>query len=181
MNYLKTLSGLITLLLAACSNNIDKYGGRMDKGQLTELVIIPTLKEIPFGYTPNAVLAVQMIIAHESLRGKYLKQVKGPALGPINMEPPTYYSTWRFGDSIRANAEKLGIISANMGVDNIPHPSRLIYDLRFNVFMARQKLFMAPGALPSDPMKMAHYLKLNWNGDGKATAQEYYDDFMLWK
>jgi len=152
----------------------------MNKKQLTDLIIIPTLHEIPKGYSPEAVMAIQMIIAHESMKGEYIKQVKGPALGLIGMEPFTHSQVWKFGDSIYKNAELLKIVTPGLGVKNIPSPNRLIYDLRYNVFMARQKLFMAPGALPKEPGEMAHYLKKHWNGDGKATATKYHYDYNNW-
>ncbi len=143
----------------------------MNKQQLTDLVIIPTLKEIPNGFSDAAVLAIQMIVAHESHGGDYIAQVTGPALGIIQMEPPTHDDTWLHGDSIKNNAELLGISKCC---------GQLVYDLRYNVFMARQKLFMAPGALPSDAWKMAEYLKVHWNGCGKATPDKYYQDFNNW-
>ena len=143
----------------------------MNKTQLTELVIIPALQEIPKGFSDAAVLAIQMIIAHESCGGDYIAQMTGPALGVIQMEPFTHDDVWKHGDSIKVNAELLGI-SQCVG--------QLVYDLRYNVFMARQKLFMAPGALPNDPAEMAKYLKLNWNGDGKATPEKYHQDYCNW-
>jgi hypothetical protein len=143
----------------------------MNKRQLTDLVIIPTLNEIRKGFTDEAVMAIQMIVAHESARGEYLKQINGPALGLIGMEPPTHFDTWRHGDSIKPNA-------AIMGIEQ--NVNCLVYDLRYNVFMARQKLFMAPGALPKDPFKMAEYLKIHWNGDGKATPDKYHQDYINW-
>ena len=154
---------------------------KMNKKQLTELVIIPTLKDIPNGLTPESVTAIQMIIAHESMRGEFLKQNKGPAMGLINMEAPTYADTWNRSSSIWKNALTLGFISHRQRILKIvPDINMLIYNLKFNVFMARQKLFIAPGALPRDGMEMGHYLKLNWNGDGKATASKYYNDFTEW-
>lgn len=143
----------------------------MNKAQLTELVIIPTLNEIPRGYSDAAVLAIQMIIAHESVCGEYIAQKRGPALGIIQMEPFTHDDVWTHGDSIKINAAILGITQ---------RVGQLVYDLRYNVFMARQKLFMAKGALPSDPAEMAKYLKLNWNGDGKATPEKYHQDYCNW-
>lgn len=143
----------------------------MNKTQLTDLVIIPTLNEIPYGFSDAAVLAIQMIIAHESCGGDYIAQMTGPALGVIQMEPFTHDDVWQYGDSIKNNAVLLGI-SQCVG--------QLVYDLRYNVFMARQKLFMAKGALPNDPAEMAKYLKLNWNGDGKATPEKYHQDYCNW-
>ena len=144
----------------------------MNKKQLTDLVIVPTLKEIPYGYTDEAVMAIQMIIAHESVGGEYIAQTRGPALGIIQMEPATHDDVWKFGDSIRVNAQDMGLINSES--------SRLVYDLRYNVFMARQKLFMAAGALPSDAEGMSIYLKKHWNGDGKATPDKYLMDYENW-
>lgn len=153
----------------------------MNKKQLTDLVITPTLKEIPKGFSDQAVLAIQMIIAHESMRGEYLKQIKGPALGLINMEPATHNDTWKFGDSIWRNAVELKIITEHQRINKIhPVPARLIYDLRYNVFMARQRLFMFTEKLPGDIGDMAVYLKKYWNGGGKATVTKYHFDFKKW-
>lgn len=151
----------------------------MRKDQLTELVIIPTLKEIPVGFSDEAVMAAQMVIAHESMCGECIAQTRGPALGIIQMEPTTHDDVWKHGDSIKKNARTLKIT----GFFSKAHPpaERLIYDLRYNIFMLRQKLFMAPGALPGNAKDMSVYLKKHWNGDGKATPKKYYDDFMGWK
>mgnify|MGYP003631793168 CR=1 FL=1 len=153
----------------------------MLKQQLTDLVIIPTIKEIPHGYSEEAVLAAQMIIAHESSGGEYIKQLGGPALGVTQMEPDTHDDVWKHGDSIWDNAVTLGIINENKYSSRAhPNAKRLIYDMRYCIFMLRQKLFMAPSALPSDPSEMAAYLKLNWNGGGKATATKYHWDWQHW-
>ena len=153
----------------------------MNKQQLTDLVIIPTLKEIPSGYSPEAVMAIQMIIAHESSGGEYLAQTNGPALGIIQMEPATHDDVWRWGDSVIRNAKLLGFIpNDDEGFTFFPDATRLIWDLRYNVSMARQKLFMDDGALPNNPENMAVYLKKHWNGYGKATADKYYNDFIGW-
>ena len=156
----------------------------MNKKQLVDSVIIPTLKEIPKGYTTEAELAVTMIIAHESRRGHYLHQTgKGPALGLIQMEPTTHESTWEFGDSIWTNALLLGIITPQQRRCGIHPPAeRLIYDLRYNVFMARQRLFMKLGALPKSVHGMSKYLKRHWNSvGGAADDHSYMDDYLLWE
>ena len=153
----------------------------MNKQQLTDLVIIPTLKEIPHGYSEQSVMASQMIVGHESSGGEYIAQTKGPALGVIQMEPMTHDDTWLHGDSIWKNAVLLGIITKYQRImKKHPKSERLIYDLRYNVFMLRQKLFMDDEALPNNAKDMAVYLKKNWNGDGKATPEKYHDDFEGW-
>lgn len=153
----------------------------MNKKQLTELVIIPTLQEIPQGYSAEAVLAIQMIIAHESDGGEYIAQNPGPALGVVQMEPETHDSTWEHGDSIWVNALSMGIITHQQKISGIhPKPERLIYDLRYCVFMSRQRLFMFTEKLPGSAEDMARYLKKYWNAGGKATATKYHFDYIHW-
>ncbi len=159
----------------------------MKKSQLVNMVIRPTLKEIPHGYSEPALLAITMIIAHESKRGEYIHQLgNGPALGVIQMEPSTHESTWTYGDSIWGNAFKLGIIASESPTR--PPVERLLYDLRYNVFMARQRLFMKPELLPNlaDEFAqidaMSKYLKKHWNSvKGAASDTSYADDYWEWE
>jgi hypothetical protein len=153
----------------------------INKKQLTELVITPTLKEIPRGYSNEAVMAIQMIIAHESNGGQFLAQNGGPALGIIQMEPFTHDDTWAHGDTIQKNAERLKIVTRGTGIKSAPSPTRLIYDLRYNVFMARQRLFMFDEPLLNNAYDMAIYLKKYWNAGGKASVEKYHADYALWK
>lgn len=153
----------------------------MNKQQLLELVVRPTLEAIPNG--PSGETAIMMIIAHESRRGEFLKQYPtGPAWGLIQMEVATHNDTWEHGDSIWDNAVKLDIIEDYDWESNWhPHHSRLAWDLRYNVFMARQRLFMKPGALPTDLEALSVYLKLHWNSThGAARDMSYMDDYLKW-
>ena len=153
----------------------------MNKQQLLELVVRPTLAEIPNG--PSGETAIMMIIAHESRRGEFLKQwPTGPAWGLIQMEEATHDDTWKHGDSIWDNAVKLGIITEIDRRNGVhPHHSRLAWDLRYNVFMARQRLFMKPGALPSSFAVLSRYLKKHWNSVGGAASEtSYMDDYLTW-
>lgn len=154
----------------------------MNKGQLINHVIIPTLNEIPKGFSSEAVLAITMIIAHESKRGEYIHQIGGPALGLIQMEPFTHDDTWANGDSIWRNAMNMGIITVEQRRSGIHPPAeRLIYDLRYNVFMARQRLFMKMESLPHDMVSMSQYLKKHWNStQGKANFDSYLVDYEKW-
>lgn len=153
----------------------------MNKQQLLELVVQPTLRDIKNG--PTGELAIMQIIAHESLRGEYLKQYPvGPAWGLIGMEGLTHDDTWMNGDSIWYNALSLGIITKHEYQSRI-HPShqRLAWDLRYNVFMARQRLFMKPGKLPTDSLELSKYLKVHWNSiHGAADPHDYHDDYKVW-
>lgn len=153
----------------------------MNKQQLLELVVQPTLAELRNG--PTGETAIMMIIAHESKRGHYLKQYPtGPAWGLIQMEEKTHNSTWANGDSIWINAMNTGVITTQEYASRI-HPSheRLAWDLRYNVFMARQRLFMKPGALPKDHNELSKYLKVHWNSIlGAADDLSYVRDYNKW-
>lgn len=151
----------------------------MDKGQLLEKVIRPTLQAIPRGWSANAELAILMIIAHESNCGHYLAQLKdGPAKGIIQMEGWVHDDTWENSDSIKTNALTLGFISQG---SERPHSDKLYSDLAYNVFMARQRLFMDTRPLPSIPLELSKYLKVFWNSaGGKAKDFDYLTAYNNW-
>lgn len=155
----------------------------MNKAQLQELIAKPTLEKIPKGYSEESLLAFMMCVAHESNCGEYIKQINGPALGLIQMEPTTHNSVWKFGDSIWDNAEKLGIISSIEAAHDIhPKPERLLYDLAYNVFMFRQRMFMKPESIPKGPSQISMYLKEHWNSiHGSADGYSYLNDWKRWK
>lgn len=153
----------------------------MNKEQLLDLVVKPTLEDIKNG--PSGETAIMMIIAHESQRGEYIKQhPTGPAWGLIQMEVKTHDDTWKNGDSIWDNALKLGIITKEeYQAEAHPSHKRLAWDLKYNVFMARQRLFMKPGKLPTDLKQLSKYLKKHWNSSGgAATNYSYEKDYLRW-
>jgi hypothetical protein len=123
------------------------------------------LTEIPGGYSPEAVELLIMIAAHESKSGTYLRQRSGPALGVFQIEPETHDDVWENGDTCPKNAQIMGIEWSEC---------RLEYDLRYQIFIARQKLFMVSEQIPEEPIDMASYAKKYWNTNrGKATHLDY--------
>ena len=136
-------------------------------------------------YSPAAVDVIMMICAHESLGTKYRRQIKGPARGVFQMEPPTHDSIWANSDSITKRAKSLGI---NKDVN------KLETDDAYALFMARHYLAMDPKPLPQNLIAASHYCRGYWNGagfnpdgtakqdgGGKATPEEYLRDYNLWK
>lgn len=121
----------------------------------------------------EANLAVEMIIAHESLGGRYLKQKGGgPARGVIQMEHDTYESVWDHADYIQLTAQ---YARQTRGFE------QLSYDLKHNIFMARAYLLMDPNPLPGTPEAMSVYLKGYYNtAGGEATPTEYLEDWKKW-
>lgn len=131
-----------------------------------------TLKEMG-AYSDEATKAIMMIVAHESRGGSYIRQVAGPALGVIQMEPATHESLWDHADNIRHNARKLDI---KKNVD------ALEWDLRYNIFMARSMLLTDPNRLPSGTGAMSAYLKRFYNTEkGKAGVYDYKLAYEDWK
>lgn len=141
--------------------------------QLARYVITPTLEEIPKGYSPEAVTLLLMIAAHESNGGEWIAQIgNGPARGIYQIELATHDDVWKHSDSIHHNARFMGILN---------EPKRLFYDLRYQTFVARQKLFMVKEPLPTDLMDLAAYAKEHWNTQqGKATPNNYFEAYMKW-
>ena len=140
-----------------------------------ERLVRSTLIEIN-AYGPRAALAILMIIAHESGGGKARRQIGGgPARGVIQMEPPTFDSTIKFGEKAASYLRRAGFDPA------VVRCADLEFDDRLSVVMARARLAMDANPLPDTPAAMAEYLKRVWNGPGKATPEKYLKDWELWK
>lgn len=129
---------------------------------------------LEFGmHSDHCVEILAMICAHESLGGKYRRQIGGgPALGVYQMEPATHDSIWNHSDTIHGKALKLGIKR---------DLSKLEFDDRYATFVARCYLAMDKNPLPKTPEAMAEYCKSYWNRTGKATPQKYLDDYNRWR
>ena len=123
-------------------------------------------------YKPEALTAILMIIAHESNKGEYLFQVGGgPALGVIQMEPETHDSVWKAGESVKENADKLGLKQ---------DVTQLYKSLEYAIFMARQRLLMDTNPFPTGLKELSKYLKEYWNAGGAAEELDYYHAFINW-
>ena len=122
-------------------------------------------------HSGQAELAIMMIIAHESFEGNYWFQIGGPALGVIQMEPVTHDSVWDFGDTVHANAKKLGLVR---------DVTQLYKSLEYNIFMARQRLLMDVNPFPKHARELSIYLKEYWNAGGRAGDLDYYTAYQRW-
>jgi hypothetical protein len=123
-------------------------------------------------HSDHCVELLAMIAAHESLGGKYRKQIGGPALGLFQIEPVTHNSVWDHSDSIRARAKRHGITE---------DVSKLESDDRYSIWVARHYLAQDPNPLPKTPEAMAAYCKSYWNRTGKATPEKYMNDWCRWR
>ena len=123
-------------------------------------------------YKPEAVTLLCMIAAHESLAGKFRRQIgSGLALGLYQIEPETHDSIWDNSDTIHE-------VAAALGIERNAH--RLEKDDFYSTFVARHYLAMDVNKLPKDIESMAEYCKSYWNRTGKATPSKYMDDYLIW-
>lgn len=137
-----------------------------------ERVAIKTMEDMD-AFKEKALIAISMLVAHESDKGEYLFQFdNGPARGIIQMEEWVHDDTWKHCDSIQERAKMCGIVK---------NKDALVYDIRYNVFMARCRFLMDTKPFPSTLEGMAFYLKAYWNTNlGKATANDYLEAYQSW-
>lgn len=123
-------------------------------------------------YSPECVELLAMLCAHESLGGKFRRQIGGgPARGLFGMEAETHNSIWDNSDKIKPNAIKFGIKREESKVEN---------NDEYAIFVARHYLMMDTKPLPKTPNEMAKYAKSYWNRTGDATPEKYLNDYNSW-
>jgi hypothetical protein len=145
--------------------------------QFRALIIKPSLIEIGL-YSEDAEEILIATLAHESKGGTYLAQVKGPALGPFEMERPTFNYVWT--DVSRTNPTIIDTILKSVGRDTSDFPSIMVYNLKFATQMARLRYFVVPKKIPSkdDLDGMWEMYKTYYNSSkGDATKLEFVNDY----
>lgn len=133
-------------------------------GQLREYIIRPVLNRLGL-YSEAAEELLMLTAATESLCGKFVHQVGGPALGIFQMEPRTHDDIWdnflRFKPDLAFRVKHFGRLSQQL-------PGNLYYACA----MARVHYLRVPERLPSaiDVNGLADYWKAHYNthlGAGK--------------
>jgi hypothetical protein len=145
----------------------------MFKNQLKEL-IEQTLREIR-RHSTEAVDLLMGTAAQESYLAEYIRQVRGPALGLMQMEPRTFEDHYIW----------LSIHNAEMMFDIIDacniaefKPESMVYNLKFSICMARVHYLRRPEALPKDLANQAAYWKRYYNTYlGAGTIDEYISNY----
>jgi hypothetical protein len=135
-------------------------------------------------YSKDAVELLMLTAAQETHLGKYLWQVRGPALGVFQMEPNTYHDIW--GNWICYRQRILDALNDWYGGSGIDWKTRMKADLVYQILMTRIFYLRIPAPLPSYtlPMDMAYYYKRYYNTAlGKATPEEAYKNYnrFAWK
>ena len=127
--------------------------------------------------TPAAINLIMGTIAHESLMGKYRKQINGPARGIIQMEPATEGDIWhnylRFKPYIRhAIIKHTGIIG--------PDAAQMETNDHYAIIMCRVHYLRVREKLPpaDDIRALAVYWKQYYNTPlGKGTIKKFMNDY----
>jgi len=141
----------------------------IDIEQLKEYIIAPALSSLQ-AYSDDAVELMLFTCAVESDGGKYIHQIKGPALGIYQMEPETYTDLWI--NYVRHSNRIQQLLAVNFDAPIMQLADRLIYDLKFATVFARLQYMRNPETLPDrhKPNDIFEYYKKYYNtASGKAT------------
>ncbi len=157
---------------------------KMDAKQLLLLVIRPILLAI--GH--HSIAAEELILGtvFQESRGRYLQQIKGPALGLIQMEPATHKDIWvNYLNYRSALFEKVeGLMSCNaldyLATHGHPPHEELITNLAYAVAMCRIHYLRVKESLPNEGELRAQgaYWKKHYNTQqGKGLANNYVQNY----
>lgn len=164
-----------------------------DAAQFRDTLIIPMLEKMEaWGFAgANNPSAVNLLIGtafHESLGGKYLHQVGGPALGMFQIEPDTHDDIWR--NYLKYNEKRSAHILDMLAPMNRPDTTswlgnvdwhrQLITNLDYSVVMARlvyyRQNFEWPA--PDDVRALGNLWKVIYNtSHGAGSVEQFIDHF----
>lgn len=147
------------------------YG--VDPRQFRDLIVRQTLIKISL----HSLAAEQLVLGtclHES-HLRYVKQIRGPAMGFPQMEPFTHIDLHRnflaYHQDLRREVVKLaGFFSAEY-----PDPGEMIFNAAYAVAMCRvhYRRLKAPLPTAGDALGMARYWKAGYNTPlGKGTVEQ---------
>lgn len=147
-----------------------------NNGQFRELIIKPVLNGLNL-YSQEAEDLMVMICAHESKGGTYFKQIKGPAMGPYQMERAAHDHIWNvvLPNSPQICHNLMTICHLSMK----PTFEMLAFHLRYATAMTRIYFIPVKEVIPKDLQGQAEYAKKYYNSIlGEATVEEYIDDYL---
>jgi len=131
-------------------------------------------------YSKAAVELLMLTAAQESHCGRYLRQIKGPALGIFQMEPATYHDLWKnyifYNYRIAEELNKYNVNSNNWRI-------HMIGNIPYQILIARVNYLRMPELLPdhNDLRGLARYYKKYWNTYlGAATIDEAMNNYYLY-
>lgn len=149
---------------------------------LIEEIIRPALKGINL-YSLSAEKLIAGTIAQESLLGRYLVQLNGPALGIIQMEPQTHddihNNYLKYTVNMKSNIIKTCEISDKY-IRRTPPAELLKFNLKYCVCMCRAHYYrrIEPLPEPSRIDEIARYWKDHYNTYlGRGTKTEFMENW----
>jgi len=153
------------------------YIGGIDVEQLVEYIIKPALGSIVPDriMSQDAVTLLTGTAAKESIVGKYVKQINGPALGIYQIEPNTHQDLWDNYILFRPDLYE-PLYELYPRIKNNIDQDLLIYDNRYSTIMARLIYLRVPEILPEsrDIIAQAKYWKKYYNTHlGSGTESGY--------
>lgn len=150
----------------------------IDAEHLSTYVIRPILLQLEL-YSLAAERLLLGTAAQESQLGRYLRQIRGPALGIYQMEPDTHNDVHR--SFLRFNSRlRRAVMSFASGGSGEPAPNQLVWNLAYATAMSRVYYLRIQEPLPKadDIDAMARYWKKYYNTvAGKGTEEEFKRNF----
>lgn len=155
----------------------------MDATQFRQYVVRPTLKRLDLWSHVAEDLLIGTV-AHESAMGKYLKQVRGPAMGVYQIEPATHRDIWQNFLKHRSGLF-IKVTSLIAPVDKRYSPEvghwasdqSLIWNMAYATAIARILYLRVPKALPPEDSGLeglASYWKTYYNTKyGRGTEDQF--------
>jgi len=151
----------------------------MDASQFREYVVEPVVRSLGLPDPKRRIELLMMTAAHESAQGRYIKQIRGPALGLFQMEPAThsYIYSWlcnhQPADRRRAALE--------WALERVGSAEQMTGNHYYATAIAAFNYYSKPGRLPNNIADMTDYAKKYWNTHlGKATPGDYLDAYIAW-
>jgi hypothetical protein len=149
---------------------VSDYG--LDVEQLRLHIVRPVLNRLDL-WSVNAESLVLGTALHES-HARYVRQIKGPAMGIYQMEPATHYDLHR--NFLRFNTPLKIRVNQYAGFfsGDLPDPAELIGNLYYATAMCRVHYRRIKAQLPTnEPYALAQYWKDFYNTKlGKGTVEQ---------
>lgn len=150
----------------------------MNGQHFADVVVIPVLRQMGAQFASrSAVAMITGIAAHESFGFSRLTQIKGPALGFVQMEPQVIEDIDK--NFLAFRPEMQGNVS-RFRHQALPVEQEFVTNLALQVVYARLHLWRVRAPLPesADLWAMARYWKEHYNtAAGKGTPEKFVDDW----
>lgn len=144
----------------------------MNSQQFHDFIILPTL--VAMGPRYNSIATRMLMLsttAHESQCGLYIKQIKGPALGPYQMEPDTTNDL--FTNFLNYSNDKHDLVMSFL--DSRQDTNDIMGNFFYATALARMQYYRNSDPMPQPTFESIWlYYKKYWNTElGAATKEDF--------